>query len=182
MGVTLRDRYTGLIAALLPPGRAWPRDNASWMHRMAEGLADECARIHERGDDLLAEMDPSRCIEMLPEWETSKGLPGPCASALGTLGERRQALMARVFSIGDQRPGFFIDLAKSVGYDVTITENVGGDPTVWRINAPATTVRWFRAGRNRAGDRIRQWGNDLLECTIRQANPAHLILLFGYGG
>ena len=127
-------------------------------------------------------MDPSRSLEMLREWETVWGLPDPCTGALSTLQERRAALMARIMSVGGQSPGYFIRLAATLGYTITITENVGGDPTVWRVNAPTTTVRWFRAGRSRAGEQIRSWGNDLLECGIEAAAPAHLTLLFGYGG
>ncbi|KJS31638.1 MAG: hypothetical protein VR64_10590, partial [Desulfatitalea sp. BRH_c12] len=89
-------------------------------------------------------------------------------------------LLARVTAVGAQTPGFFIRLAASIGYTITVDENVGGDPTVWRVNAAATTVRWARAGQSRAGERIRSWGNELLECTILEVNPAHLTVLFAY--
>lgn len=179
--MALIERYVSQLKALLPPGAAWPRDIGTNLHRFLEGLAAEPARIHDRVEDFLAEADPTRAVEMLPEWEAAWGLPDACTGQLATLGERRAALLSRLAAIGDQRPKYFIALAARVGYTVTITENVNGDPTVWRVNAPAVSVRWFRAGQNRAGDRIRTWGNELLECTILAANPAHLTVLFGYG-
>jgi uncharacterized protein YmfQ (DUF2313 family) len=180
--MVLIDKYLNQLKSLLPPGSAWTRDIGSNLHKFLEGIAVEAARIHERAEDLLAEMDPGRTVELLAQWETVWGLPDPCTGQLATLGERRAVLLARVTGIGDQTPGFFIRLAASLGYTVTITENVGADPTVWRINAPEVSVRWFRAGQNRAGDRLRIWGNELLECAIVAVNPAHLTVLFGYGG
>jgi uncharacterized protein YmfQ (DUF2313 family) len=177
----LVERYVSHLKALLPPGAAWPREIGTNLHKFLQGLAAEPARIHERVEDFLAEADPTRAVEMLPEWETTWGLPDTCTGKLATLGERRATLLSRIVSIGDQRPGYFISLAARVGYTVTITENINGDHYVWRVNAPAVSVRWARAGQSRAGDRIRSWGNELLECTILAANPAHLTVLFGYG-
>ena len=176
----LEDRYIGQLKALLAQGLAWTRDHGTNMHKVLGGIAAEAARIHDRADDLMAEMDPSQTTELLLEWEAVWGLPDPCTGQLETLQERRAALLARIKSVGGQSPGFFIRLAASLGYTITIDENVGGDPTVWRVNAPETTVRWFRAGQSRAGEQVRSWGNALLECAIIEVNPAHLTVLFAY--
>lgn len=177
----MADRYTSQFKKLLPRGKAWICETGSNLYLLLEGMAAEFARIHERAQDLLLEMDPSKAVELLPEWEKVWGLPDACTGELSTLGERRAALLARIRFVGDQRPGFFIQVAASVGYTVTITENVDDDPTVWQVNAPETTVRWARAGEARAGDRIRTWGNEILECAILQVAPAHLTVLFAYG-
>lgn len=177
----LIDKYRQQIKQLLPPGRAFPRGAGTNWHKLCDGIAAEAARIHERAEDLQTEMFPGTQTEMMTDWEAVWGLPDPCTGQLSTLGERRAALLARMTFIGDQRPGFFIALAASLGYTVTIDENVGGDPTVWRVNAPSTTIHWARAGAMRAGDRICTWGNDLLECAIKEVNPAHLTILFAYG-
>jgi uncharacterized protein YmfQ (DUF2313 family) len=39
----------------------------------------------------------------------------------------------------------------------------------------------FRAGLSAAGERLRTWGNDTLECKLNQLKPAHTIALFAYG-
>ena len=177
----LIDRYRQQLKQLLPYGLAWTRSAGTNMHALLEGIAAEAARIHERALDLLDEMDPSNATELLSEWETAWGLPDACTGPLSFLGDRRMALIARYKFVGDQTPGFFIRLAASLGYTVTVEENIDGDPTVWRVRAPETTVRWFRAGQSRAGDAIRTWGNDMLECAILQVAPAHLTVLFAYG-
>lgn len=173
-------QYLSQLKALLPPGRAWTPDSGTNLHSLLQGLAVEFARIQDRVDDLRDEMDPARTVELLARWETVFGLPDPCTGQLATLGERRAALLNRVLSVGNQTPGFFIRLAASVGYTVTIDEQVDGAPHVWRINGPATSVRWARSGTARCGDHIRSWGNELLECAIRAVNPAHLTVLFAY--
>ena len=176
----LIDKYRASLKKLLPLGMAWPRGAGANIHKLLDGLAAEPARIHDRADDLMGEMHPATVTELLEEWEAVWGLPDYCVSDLDTLGERRSALMSRIRLVGGQTPGFFIRLAAEVGYTVTVTENVGGNPTVWRINAPPVTVRWARAGQSRAGNSIRTWGNEILECTIQRVAPAHLQLLFAY--
>jgi hypothetical protein len=51
---------------------------------------------------------------------------------------------------------------------------------MWQVNAAATTVQPFRAGRSRAGERLRTWGNTALECKINKIKPAHTRVLFVY--
>lgn len=177
----LIDRYRNLMKKLLPPGFAFTRGTETQMDALLSGMAEEPARVHDRSGDLLFEMFPDTTTELLTEWETVWGLPDPCAGALDTLSERRAALLARMVHVGQQTPGFFIRVAATLGYTITIEENVDGSPYVWRIisNIIAEPV-YARAGTARAGDPIRTWGADMLECAMRALNPAHLDLLFAY--
>lgn len=155
-------------------------------------------RAQKRARDLLNEMQPDTSSEMLADWERVLGLPDPCMGMLTTLQERRAAVMAKWREKGGASRGYFIGVAKKLGYDVTITEmgpfmvgrSAVGDCLsqnadwihVWRVNAPETTVRYFRAGQSTAGDPLAKWGNEMLECIIRKLKPAHTQVLFGYGG
>lgn len=47
----------------------------------------------------------------------------------------------------------------------------GGEPTTL-----------FRAGVSAAGEPLASWSNQLLECAIRSAAPAHTVVHFAYGG
>jgi uncharacterized protein YmfQ (DUF2313 family) len=49
------------------------------------------------------------------------------------------------------------------------------------VHAPETTIRSFSAGQGCAGEPLRTWGNERLECTIRRLAPAHAIVTFNYG-
>jgi len=181
MGMT-SAQYLAQLQALLPRGAAWTREPDTDLTKLLHGLADELARVDERCDQLLKEMDPRTVTEMISDWETTYGLPDPCTGPLETLAERRAALAAKVSAIGQASPAYFITLAASIGYTVTIDENVDGDQFKWRVNANSVTVRSFRAGQGRAGERLRTWGNQLLECVITKYCPAHTQVVFGYGG
>ena len=177
----LISRYREMMKRLLPFGMAWTRDALSTLHQLLDGLSVEFARIHERAEDLLAEMEPSGTIELLPEWESAWGLPNQCTGALSTLDERRAALLAKMIHVGQQTPGFFVRVAATLGYTIVIEENVDGSPAVWRIVSNIITAPVYaRVGSARAGDPIRTWGAEMLECAMRALNPAHLDLLFAY--
>ncbi len=177
----LISRYREMMKRLLPFGKAWTRDALSTVHQLLDGLSVEFARIHERAEDLLAEMEPSGTVELLPEWESAWGLPNQCTGALSTLDERWAALLAKMIHVGQQTPGFFVRVAATLGYTITIDEHVDGNPYVWRIvSTIATNPIYARAGTARAGDPIRTWGGGMLECAMRALNPAHLEVLFSY--
>lgn len=170
--------YARQVFALLPTGPAWPREAGTWLYRFVQGFVEEFARVHARVEDLLREMDPRTTIELIGEWETMVGLPDPCITAPQTLQARRDAVVAQLTTVNGQNEAYYINLAAGIGYTITITY-----PALhtWRVNAPETTVRWARAGVAVAGDRVREWGNDVLECAISHRKPSHTVLEFAYG-
>lgn len=189
--------YLTQLQALLPDGAAWPRDPAAVMTRLLRAMAEEFARLDARCGALVDEADPRTTYELLSEWESAFGLPNPCTGALATVQERQAALAVKVTKLGGQSQAFYIGVAAKLGYTITITEfpiamastlsagdalGVVGSEHVWRVNAPAVTIRTFRVGRSVVGERLRSWGNELLECAITRLKPAHTNVLFGYGG
>lgn len=187
-------RYRGMLQKLMPPGMAWPRLAGTVLGRLLEGLGVELWRVEDRARALLREADPRTTAELLADWERVAGLPDPCTGPLNSLAARRAALAARLGGLGGQSRAFFIALAASLGYTITITEfdafQVGlpvGQPLngedwefAWQVNAPEVSVRDFRVGAAVAGDALRDWGNDLLECAIERAKPAHTTVIFAY--
>lgn len=188
--------HAELLRALLPePYGAGLQ--ATGAPRLAAELAVEGAALDNilaRGDALLAELDPRTTSELLADWERMAGLPDPCVVGAGvtqTVPQRQAALVARLSMVAGQSRAFFIALAASLGYSITISEwwdypGGTGDPAggitgvhVWRVNAAATNVREFTAG-SMAGEPLRTWGNELLECVLSRFAPAHTTLLFGY--
>ena len=76
-----------------------------------------------RAADLLErESDPRLTIELLPDWERNWGLPDPGVTAPLTIAERQFALVQRMTMLGAQSREFFIELAASIGYHITISE------------------------------------------------------------
>ena len=191
--------YLRQLQALLPPGAAWPRDDDAALSRLLAAAADELARIDRRAEQLIDEADPRTTAEMLADWERVAGLPDPCVAASGeaqSVPQRHAALVARLAALGGQAAAYFIALAASLGYAITIEEfrpfragaSRAGDALTngdwsftWRVYAPPTTPVTFRAGQSAAGDALRSWSNVALECVLNRFKPAHTNLLFAYG-
>ena len=159
-------------------------------------MAGEMARAHNRALDLFEEADPRTTDELLEDWERVAALPDPCLDAADTQQERRFLLEQKIVSSGGQSPQFFIDVAAALGFTVTITEfkpfqagrSTASEPLqgeawwfAWNVNGPAVTVREFRTGVSAAGEPLRDWGNELLECVIARLAPAHTATQFAYG-
>lgn len=135
--------------------------------------------------------------EGLSDWERVLALPDPCLGGLtqGVAG-RLRAVVSKVQLRGGQSKSFFIALAKSLGYDITITTfrpayagtAQAGDPLyggewdfAWRVNAPLESIQYAAAGISGVGDPLATWGNKPLECRLSQMMPAESVLIFGYG-
>lgn len=150
----------------------------------------------ESGDRLYEYIWPETGAA-LSEWERVLGLPDPCVIG-ETLAVRQRiaAVMAKLRGLGGQSRAFFIQLAASLGYTITITEfrparagiAVAGDAvngtdwaSAWVINAAPVNVFVAKAGSAAAGEALAVWGNKLLECRMRAMQPAHTTLIFSYG-
>lgn len=192
------EDYTELLRSLLPPGQAFRRDQGTNLERVLTGLAPELSRVESRGDQLAIEVNPQTTLELLVDWERVTGLPDKCSGELEeTTQGRRQAVVAKLASVGGQSIPYFIEVARQLGYEITITEfrpfragiSRAGDPLtngpewpfVWRVNSRETTIISFRAGLSAAGEPLRSWGNSALECKINQLKPAHTYVIFSYG-
>lgn len=199
--------YVEQFRRLLPPGPIWSMGSGDELHGIASGQADEAARIHGRVLDLLnTEADPRTTSEMLDAWERNWGLPEHCMPASTTDAERRARLAAKVAAQGGQSQAYYEAIAFAFGITLTsITEPRAfraGDRCaatgtveaslqgrcwstdwhfVWIVNAPAQTVTVFRANDNAAGDRVRYWGSEGLECLFNKYRPAHTIVVWIWG-
>jgi uncharacterized protein YmfQ (DUF2313 family) len=191
------DDYAQVLADLLPRGWAWSRELTSVLMLVLEGLAAEFARITARDCDLLAESYPGTALETLTDWERICGLPDPCTGTLGSIQERRAAILAKLAMRGGQSRQYYIDVAAALGFVITITEyqpfRVGkgraGDYLAgedwlfyWRVTSweQNQKIYFFRAGQSATSERLRHWGNSLLECVITAIAPAHTIVRFAY--
>lgn len=187
--------YLSVRQALLPTGGAWPREPEATLTRVLSAEAEEDARLHNRALDLVEESDPRTTVQMIADWERVCGLPDACSAAFATtLDERRAAVVARLTSRGGQSRAFYIALAASLGYEATIEEffpftceSECEDPIygpewhfTWRVRAPEETIRELTC-ETPCEEPLRKWGNELLECAIARAKPAHTNVLFGYG-
>ena len=197
--------FRDMALQLLPNGPAWPRDSESEWGLLFEALLPECVRIQSTINALVDEMSPVSSTLIFDEWEAEYGLPEKCITQLPRFGQRRGAVEDRHTAIGRQDRQFFIDLAASIGFVITIDEFnesnpgpsatfyverengnlVGIDPTgedwnyIWRINAPLEAAN-FREYPEEYGRPYVSYNNELLECTLRSYAHDHRILIFSY--
>lgn len=117
--------YAQGLNDLLPRGGAWPREPDHVLQKFVTGVAQiwginfdvEAAQL------LTQESDPRLTTMLLPDWERNWGLPDPCLTPPSTFSERRKLLVSKMTELGGQSRPFFISLAKSLGYTVTVKEH-----------------------------------------------------------
>lgn len=194
--------YAEAFARLLPTGEAWSRDPDATLMQLVRGQAEIWgAVVDPRAADLLEiETDPRFTLELLGEWERAYGLPDPCIPVVQTLPERRRALAQKIAMQGGQSRAFFIGVAASLGYAITIKEyvpfqfglssfggshgrlNPPGFRFCWTVNVGNTRLTRFQFG-------VSSFGRDPLlsirraedlECLFGRIKPAHTLLFFNY--
>jgi uncharacterized protein YmfQ (DUF2313 family) len=192
MGMTATD-YLAELQGLIPQGAAWPRDVNTNVTRLLYGLAEECARVDGRADQLLYEDDPRVTSEMLDDWERAFGLPDPCVTDAQSIAQRRRSLVTRITTIGGQSRQYFIDLAASLGSTITIDEfapyTVNDDVNTpiygiewrytWRVNGIANPITLFDVT-GAVTDPLGSWGTAAVQCLFARLKPAHTNVIFNY--
>jgi uncharacterized protein YmfQ (DUF2313 family) len=187
--------YLWQFLRLMPRGRIWQR---GWGNVEAQDLLTlmpTWARLHARANQLLVDTFPCSTVELLPEWEASLGLPDPCTGPLETLQQRTASVCAKFAARGGQSVAYFKALAAAHGYSIEITQyaafrvdiNAVEDPLndeawdyAWTVTAPTTSITYFSADLSMVEEPLEWWGNEMLECLIRAAAPAHTVVMFQY--
>ena len=176
--------YLDQLKALLPSGAAFTRAAGSRLTALLGGIAEELARVDQRGADLMVQTDPRIVTELLEDWERAWGLPDGCVTADPTPEGRRLALHQRVASLGGQSKPYFVGLSALLGYDVGIEEF---QPTrlPFGITVPILGEPWAFAWRVVVFGPVVTDGPPVyasadLECVINRLKPAHTVVSFDY--
>lgn len=188
------DDFVAGFQNLLPTGPVWPRDADAVQTQTIRPLIKGYTRNTARAVNLLSDAFPVEPVELLPEWESTLGLPDPCAGTSPTIQQRQQQVAARFIASGGQSVAYFVQVAAALGYEITITQfaplkvgQVVGTPLygaawafAWQVNAPTFTIERFLVGRDAVGEPLAQWGNTVLQCELQRLAPAHTTLIFSY--
>lgn len=191
----IEQDYTRALEKLLPRGRAWCPGEGSTLGGLLAAFGQVAASFHSHVLNFVEDVFPDTTINFLTDWERVAGLPLPCSGLAETIPLRRQDLLARLTARGQQTIEYFIGLAATLGYEITIDEF---DPFVadegeadaplyeddwqfvWQVNAPLETVQEFEADHSGADDPLAIWGNTRLECLLNLYKPAHTLIIFAY--
>lgn len=196
MSLFTTDDYRQALQALIPTGRAWPRDPDAVQFAVLRALAASFQRSDNDALSILNGAFPKTAIIMLTEWEKSLGLPDDCSiGEVDTIAKRQSAIVSKLISTGGQSKSYFIGIAKALGYNITINEyrqaraglsvcgdGINGDdwPFVWMVEGEETNISYARVGLGYCGDPLRSWGNKQLECRLSALSPSHTLVKFGY--
>lgn len=187
------DDFRHALSALLPRGRAWPRDPDSTLQALLAGLAPAFHLSHSAAADLLVDAFPATAEQMLPEWEATLGLPSAYGTAPTTTAERQQAVVAALTDTGGQSAAYYQQLAARLGFSITIDQfrayNVNASVMTpitddawahtWRVNASASIATSYTPAVDIV-QAVPGVGNPLLEYVLARFKPAHTICITSY--
>lgn len=196
------------VIAMAPRGPIWGSDEAGdgsgaspRMRQVWTAVSGWLADLYTAAFETAAQAFPSAITFSLADWEEEYGLPDTCTSPASGIQGRINAVRARFGSQGGASTAYFICLAASIGFDITITEpsdficglsECGGDDTVaagnghheWIVHLLSSGDIWFYAGDGIVGET--PLGGFIaatdLECVLRRVSPAHTTLIFDYSG
>ncbi|UMR99558.1 putative phage tail protein [Escherichia coli] len=171
--------YAQAMMNLLPSGIAWNKNPDSVQYRLILALAEALKRSDEDACALIAGAFPETADAMIDEWYISLGLDDDCGSLnAGSNDEAIKYILAKLLYSGGQSVPYFVQLAASLGYEITIREyrvplcgfSWCGQPLGKGTNFHWTVIVSYPEGE--AADR------QYLECIFNKYAPAHTSLTF----
>jgi uncharacterized protein YmfQ (DUF2313 family) len=189
--------YLWQFERLLPRGRVWHRGWGTAQAAQLLTLMPTWAALDARAGELIPDAFPCTTVELLPEWEATLGLPDPCVQPpLSTLQQRQAAVCAKFVARGGQTRDYFIQIAASLGYEISIetftpffaSRGCAGQPLngpewafAWQITVHSTLpVTYFRASMSSANDPLATFGDETLRCMFEAIKPAHTEIIWIY--
>jgi len=169
--------YASAFQALLPLGRAWPRAAGTLQADVCAALVPTYYRNDEAACGLVQDAFPSTSVYLLPEWESSLGLPDPCAGEAPTIAAREAQVVARLCAGGSPSADFFISYAATLGYGITISTF-----TPWRFGdtfeTPLYNDDWAFTWRVYVNSPSVTSVPEILVCEFNNLKPAHTYVGF----
>lgn len=186
--------YLERLQSLLPPV-SYDRNG----EQMVQTLTVEARlfnRINAHGQRVLNAITPHDSNELIADWERLLGIPIDFEENYQF---RVNRVLQKLAEVGGLSIPYFINLAKNLGYEITIVEGddyifragenrvgdrigVLGQMWVWYVNVQSsyTEQYYFRAGSARAGERLLTIRDPIIEEIFNDLKPAHTLCIFNY--
>lgn len=144
-------------------------------------------------EDLLTEMFADTTQTLVASWERICGIIPPTGA---TIQYRQAAILAKLRATpGDIKRPYFVALAASMGYTITIDQLVpfmsgwgrAGDAIyvllvvyIWVVTVAGTPVYYFRSGQSASGEPLCWWPSQtVLQDLLNSLKPADVYIVFG---
>ena len=181
-----------LLGLLLPPVSYDPNGLRIKADLTAQGI--QLDKVKEHARLVLGAITPFYAGNLLSDWERLLAIVPPPDAAYQ---QRIDRVIAKLAETGGLSIPYFIRLAASLGYTITINEpqpfraGIGraGDKIyspdiihVWEVNiyGSSTPIYQFRAGISPAGERLTSFGDTIIETVFNDLKPAHTYVVFKY--
>lgn len=186
--------YLERLQSLLPPV-SYDRNG----EQMVQTLTVEARlfnRINAHVQKVLNAITPHDSNELIADWERLLGIPIDFEENYQF---RVNRVLQKLAEVGGLSISYFINLAKNMGYEITIIEgddyifrageNRVGDRIgrldqmwVWYVHLKSdyTEQYYFRAGSARAGERLLTIRDPIIEEIFNDLKPAHTLCIFNY--
>ena len=185
--------YQEVLLGLLPPV-SYARSGAR-VRRQAQIDARALDGVARSAEAAAGACLPDTSGALLADWERVLGLEA--ANVGKPYAARLSAVLLKINAVGGLSIPYFIQLAQSAGYTITIDEpqpfrvgvnRAGGRLApeeimwVWVVNvqAQSQTVFYFRAGGSTAGERLSSFSDSVIESVFQDLKPAHSFVRFAY--
>lgn len=173
----LLPRALSQVREAYPHGPAWNESLDSRTADILSTIALAVVDVELQKLRFVAEADPSRTSQLLPEWETSLGLPDPCLGQGADEAARRSAILTKLAGQQGFSTPEILALLSGLGYTVTLQHF---DP--WTATFGAGELMYGEAWVWVLG--VHYWGalsRTVLECALRHRAPAQVVIIFFYG-
>lgn len=124
------------IAHHLPNGRSWAAKNnvSTNLYKFIKGLAAAFNEVQNKIQQLSEEFDINLSQELLPEWETSVGIPDDCAGRLMDLESRREQIIRKftkipIVTLSEME----IFISEIIGQEVMLVPGVEAETFVYTL-------------------------------------------------
>lgn len=176
------QRFARTVSKLFPPGKLFRMLPSSNVWKYCEVIGLTPARIVGRVGNFLTEMDPRTTVELIDDWKANLGLPDECLTAgLSPGSSWQQAVTAKYLASGGQSIQYFVGVAASLGYTVTIVPSLAAQVlrAGFRAGARAYGTDWAYAWQvtvTAVGSPAVSHAE--LECVFNRLGPAQAIPVF----
>lgn len=175
------------LSVIVPKGRAWNKKNVpeSGHYRAIRVWASMFNQIQQQIEILAQEFNINLTTDLLPEWETSVGIPDDCLRDLDTLQQRRNAIISRLRKVPIVTKEEFELLGQElIGEQVVVTpgwdyDEANNFPN--ELSRSKMYVQFINAATGFPYSFPYPFGrfrNDLVECVFQNVKPSYVVIIF----
>lgn len=174
-GTYTADQYSQAARALLPPGRAWNRQEGSNQALFCDALGEIYAQQDGDSVQMLSDFFPATATQGIDEWNSTVGIPDSCGGPPASMGINQQQIVAKLAANGGQDVPYYEQVASALGFEISITEF---SPTAQGTDAPQGLITnandWAHTWRvNILNAATAPADTTMLQCLLNRYKPAH---------